>query len=316
MHEISPILAVRHISKSFGRAVGGRRFWRGAGRDVAGRGDAGRQGANQVLFDVSADVRPGECLAVIGGSGSGKTTLTRIMFGLDSADSGEVLYRGSSLNATVEAAGAAEAAVGNSAAGDAAVGAVGDSAAGAAVRVRDLLRRESGLVFQDPFSSLDPRWRVWQSICEPLRIRDRVLGRDELLRRASNALRIAGLDPDEMLDRYPIDMSGGQAQRVAIARALITEPRVVLADEPMSAIDVVARIQILRAFEAMLHHGRETGRETSLVMVSHDLGIVRHIADRVLVLHEGRVAESGPTERILSHPQSDYTCALIAAATL
>lgn len=302
-----PILAVRHINKSFGRAAGGRRFWRGAGRDVAGRGDAGRQGANQVLFDISVDVRPGECLAVIGGSGSGKTTLTRIMFGLDSADSGEVLYRGSSLNATVEAAGAA---------GGSAVGAVGDAAAGAAVRVRDLLRRESGLVFQDPFSSLDPRWRVWQSVCEPLRIRDRGAGRDELLRRASNALRIAGLDPDEMLDRYPIDLSGGQAQRVAIARALVTEPRVVLADEPMSAIDVVARIQILRAFEAMLHHGRETGRETSLVMVSHDLGIVRHIADRVLVLHEGRVAESGPTERILAHPQSDYTRALIAAATL
>nr|WP_033493085.1 dipeptide/oligopeptide/nickel ABC transporter ATP-binding protein [Bifidobacterium biavatii] len=244
----APLLSVRNIDKSFGR----------------------RADRRQVLFDVSADVYPGECLAVIGGSGSGKSTLTRIMLGLDTADSGTVTYAG------------------------------GD------------IRRESGLVFQDPFSSLDPRWRVGRSVAEPLRIQRRDLSRDEIAARVAAALRTVGLDPAVFLGRYPIDLSGGQAQRVAIARAIVNEPRVILADEPMSAIDVAARIQILDAFAAI----RETRRETALVMVSHDLGVVQHIADRILVLHDGRVEECGPTYAVLGDPQSAYTRELIASASL
>ncbi|WP_420829259.1 ABC transporter ATP-binding protein [Bifidobacterium simiiventris] len=243
-----PLLSARHINKSFGR----------------------RNARRQVLFDVSADVYPGECLAVIGGSGSGKSTLTRIMLGLESADSGTVDYAGGGI------------------------------------------RRESGLVFQDPFSSLDPRWRVARSVSEPLLIQHRDLSRGDIEARANAALRTVGLDPAVFARRYPIDLSGGQAQRVAIARAIVNEPKIILADEPMSAIDVTARIQILDAFAVI----RETHRETAIIMVSHDLGVVQHIADRILVLHGGRVEECGPSAAVLGDPQSDYTRQLIEAASL
>ncbi len=216
-----------------------------------------RSARRQVLFDVSADVRPGECLAVIGGSGSGKSTLTRIMLGLESADSGTVTYGGQSIAGGRRSPGV------------------------------QALRRESGLVFQDPFSSLDPRWRVAQSVAEPLVLQRHDLGKAEIAERVAAALTMVGLEPATFLNRYPVDLSGGQAQRVVIARAIINEPKVILADEPMSAIDVAARIQILDTFAAI----RETRRETALIMVSHDLGVVQHIADRILVLHDGRVEE-------------------------
>lgn len=229
----------------------------------------------QVLFDVSVDVHAGECLAVIGGSGSGKSTLTRIMLGLERADAGSVAYDGH------------------------------------AVTGRDrTVQRESGLVFQDPFGSLDPRWTVAQSVAEPLRLRG--VGRDEAFRRARHALQTVGLDADAFGRRYPVDLSGGQAQRVAIARAIVAEPRVLLADEPMSAIDVAARLQILDAFAAI----RAARPDVALVVVSHDLGVVRHLADRILVLHDGSVEEVGPTAEVLCDPQSEYTRELITAATL
>ena len=300
----SPLLCAQSINKSFGPRFARRR----------------------VLFDVSADIRPGECLAVIGGSGSGKSTLTRIMLGLESADSGTVEYAGQSIAGGRKSPGSRA------------------------------LRRESGLVFQDPFSSLDPRWRVVQSVAEPLVLqrgglfaagsgdgawggdtsriarhqgldeaeiterdgetarvpRRQTLGKAEITERVAAALTMVGLDPATFMDRYPVDLSGGQAQRVVIARAIINEPKVILADEPMSAIDVAARIQIIDTFAAI----RETRRETSLIVVSHDLGVVQHIADRILVLHNGRVEEEGPAAEVLGDPQSAYTRRLIEAASL
>ena len=225
-----PLLSAHSITKSFGP----------------------RTARHQVLFDVSADVHAGECLAVIGGSGSGKSTLTRIM------------------------------------------------------------RRESGLVFQDPFSSLDPRWRVAKSVAEPLSLQRRDLNNTDIDERVAAALTMAGLEPADFLNRYPIDLSGGQAQRVVIARAIINEPKVILADEPMSAIDVAARIQILDTFAAI----RAARPSTAIIMVSHDLGVVQHIADRILVLHDGRLEETGSTAEVLGNPQSDYTRQLIEAASL
>lgn len=241
-----------------------------------------RSTRRQVLFDVSADVRPGECLAVIGGSGSGKSTLTRIMLGLESADSGTVEYACRSIVGGRKSPGL------------------------------QALRHESGLVFQDPFSSLDPRWRVGKSVAEPLMLQRHDLSKTEISERVAAALIMVGLDPATFLNRYPVDLSGGQAQRVVIARAIINEPKVILADEPMSAIDVAARIQILDTFAAI----HETHRETSLIMVSHDLGVVQHIADRILVLHDGRVEEEGPTAEVLGNPQSAYTRQLIGAVSL
>ena len=278
-----PLLAARSINASFAA--------RDMHRGLLGFGRAPRR---QVLFDVSADVQPGECLAVIGASGSGKTTLTRIMLGLGAADSGEIVYRGAEVSR----------------------GSAGMKA----------LRAESSIVFQDPYGSLDPRWTVERSVSEPLWLRRRALGfaADEVEGKTVQALARVGLDPRMFLGRYPCDLSGGQAQRVAIARAIVNEPRVILADEPMSAIDVAARVRILETFQSILSgEGSRaldpaTGQpiRPAIIMVSHDLGVVQHIADRIIVLNEGRVVESGPTAAVLGDPQSDYTRQLIAAASL
>ena len=237
---------------------------------------------HQVLFDVDISVPAGQCVAIIGASGSGKSTLTRILLGLETPDGGDVRYRGASIEGR---AGAPQ------------------------LRV---LRDESGIVYQNPFESLDPRWTAFRSVAEPLRLRDRRIDDETCERRVREALTLVSLDPDEIMWRYPMDLSGGQAQRVAIARAIVTGPSVLLADEAMSAIDVAARVQILDAFAAI----RARNPRMAMLFVSHDLGVVQHIADRVLVLHEGRVVERGTVRQILETPQEDYTKALIEAATL
>ncbi|WP_420829149.1 ABC transporter ATP-binding protein [Bifidobacterium miconisargentati] len=280
-----PLLVARDINASFADRVMHRGLF-GFGRSHASR--------RQVLFGVSAEVHAGECLAVIGASGSGKTTLTRIMLGLAAADSGSIEYRGEEVGR----------------------GSVGSRA----------LRAESSIVFQDPFGSLDPRWTVERSVSEPLWLRRRALGFavDEVEGKAAQALARVGLDPRVFLGRYPCDLSGGQAQRVAIARAIVANPRLILADEPMSAIDVAARVQILETFQSILSGEGSGAVDTAtgqpirpaIIMVSHDLGVVQHIADRILVLREGHVVESGPTDAVLDNPQSDYTRQLIAAASL
>lgn len=238
-----------------------------------------RSQAHQVLFDVNIDVHQGECIAIIGGSGSGKSTLTRILMGLESASSGQVLWRGQPI---IE---------------------------------RDVLhslREHSGIVYQNPFSSLDPRWTVYRSIREPLKLRDKSMSEDECVQRVRDALTLVSLDPDVIMQRYPMDLSGGQAQRVAIARAIVTDPCLLLADEAMSAIDVSARLQILEAFAAI----RERNPNMAMMMVSHDLGVVQHIADHILVLHDGHVIEQGSAQQILNNPQESYTQALVQAATM
>lgn len=232
----------------------------------------------QVLFGVDVDVCAGECLAVIGGSGSGKTTLTRVLLGLESADGGSVEYCGEPVR--------------------------GD--------VARKLRMQSGLVFQSPFDSLNPRWRIGRSIGEPLRMHHPDWPRERVAERVAEVLEMVSLDPEMYLNRFPVDLSGGQTQRAAIARAIVDKPKVLLADEPMSAIDVAARVRILEAFRAI----RAANPSMSLVMVSHDLGVVQHIADRIVVLHDGRVEESGTTTEILKHPCSAYTRSLIEAASM
>lgn len=228
------------------------------------------------LQDVSVEVRAGECLAVIGGSGSGKSTLTRILLGLETPTAGTVTYRGHQV--TKHSEGLA------------------------------MLRRESGLVYQNPFASLDPRWRVAKSIAEPLVLRKA----SDVDAQVREAMQTVGLDPNEFADRYPMDLSGGQAQKAAIARAMVTKPAVLLADEPMSAIDVTTRVQILDAFAAI----RSASPRMALIMVSHDLGVVQHIADRIVVLNSGRMIEEGEAQALLNHPQTDYTRQLVEAASL
>ena len=221
-----------------------------------------KQQRRQVLHDVDIDVPFGECLAVIGGSGSGKTTLTRVLLGLEHTETGEITYFGKPAQGEV--------------AGE--------------------LRRSCGLVFQSPFGSLDPRWRVGRSVAEPLRLHHPDWSQERIAERVSEAFRMVSLDPAAYENRFPVDLSGGQAQRVAIARAIADHPKVLLADEPMSAVDVAARTQILASFAAI----RSGEPDMALIMVSHDLGVVQHIADRIMVLHDGCVEECGLTETVVA----------------
>lgn len=159
----------------------------------------------------------------------------------------------------------------------------------------------TGLIFQNPASSLNPRWNVKHIVAE-----GKADATDEDI---ENALRQASLDPAEMMKRYAGDMSGGQAQRVAIARALVSTPQLLIADEPLSAVDVLGKKQIIETLETIHHE-----RRLAMLMVLHDLGIAQRLADDIVVLHDGKVVESGETRQIISTPQHEYTKELLRAA--
>jgi oligopeptide/dipeptide ABC transporter ATP-binding protein len=230
----------------------------------------------RAVDDVSVQVRPGEVLGIVGESGSGKTTLGRLLLRLDEPTDGSILFRGQDL-ATV---GKAE--------------------------LRDL-RREMQVVFQNPFTSLDPRMRVLDLVAEPLRTH-RVVARNALRARVVELLERVGLGAHH-LDRYPHELSGGQAQRVAIARALALEPSLLILDEPTSALDVSVQAQIIGVLEEL-----RTQQGLTYVFISHDLSVVRHISDRIAVMYLGKLVETGPTEQLFSAPLHPYTKALLKAA--
>lgn len=242
----------------------------------------------EVLRGVDLNLNIGESLAIIGGSGSGKTTLIRAMLGLETLCEGNVTYCGGIVN-------------------NANLLEVNKNAC-------TLMRRESSLVFQHPFAALDSRWTVQKSVAEPLRIWQKSLKLDDatIEQRVCEMLKLVGLKPEDFLERHPHELSGGQAQCVCIARALINNPRVLLADEPMSAIDVAERTRILDAFAAI----RSERKNMSCIFVSHDLGMIRHLATRVIVLNEGKVVECGSVNDVLNNPQNDYTRALVNAAIM
>ena len=245
---------------------------------------------------IDVSLMPGECLAIIGESGSGKTTLSRLLLGQLRPDAGQVAYQGSPV--------------------------LRGSAAARS------LARDSALVFQNPFASLDPRWTIGRSVAEPLlaagrrrsgHLWHRRQDGTDLADRVAKVLSEVQLDPDRFMTAYPSDLSGGQAQRAAIARALVVKPQILLADEPMSAIDVSARVGILHTLQSIMAQSRQQAdlsNGMSMIIISHDLGVVQHIADRVMVLSQGRVVEEGPVQTILDHPSQSYTCQLLAAATL
>jgi ABC-type microcin C transport system duplicated ATPase subunit YejF len=225
---------------------------------------------------VSLELAAGETLAIVGESGSGKTTLARMLLRLIEPDSGELFVDGRDFLA----------------------------AQGAELRA---LRREMQMVFQDPFASLDPRMRVEAIVGEPLEIHEPKLGRAERRSRVVDVLRAAGLAEDA-LKRYPHEFSGGQRQRIGIARALILRPRLVVADEPVSALDVSVGAQILELL-------RNLQRNFSLtyLLISHSLPVVAQLATRIAVMQGGCIVESGPAEQILRTPAHPYTRSLIAA---
>ena len=240
-------------------------------------------GGKPIVSDADMTIADGERVGLIGSSGSGKSMIAKAMLGLlplTAVTNGSIDMGGT------EIIGASERAL------------------------ADLRGRYVGAVFQNPAASLNPVMTVAQQIALPLRLHYD-LTKAERADRVNALLSKVGLDLD-MAGKYPHELSGGQAQRVVIARAIINEPKVILADEPMSAIDVAARIQILDTFAAI----RAARPSTAIIMVSHDLGVVQHIADRILVLHDGRLEETGPTAEVLGNPQSDYTRQLIEAASL
>jgi peptide/nickel transport system ATP-binding protein len=218
------------------------------------------------LRGVSLEVVPGERFGIVGESGCGKSTLLRIIAGLDRPTSGRVLIEGQDISGLPE-------------------------------RRLGFLRQRLQIVFQDPMGSLDPRMRVRDIVAEPL-VAQGIKGRRA---RVEELLEAVGL-PAEAADRYPHQFSGGQRQRISIARALAPEPTILLADEPVSALDVSVRAQVLNLLDDLV-----TELGLTLVFVSHDLSVVRHVCDRVAVMSAGEIVETGPTQQVYEHPAHPYT---------
>ncbi|WP_137723080.1 ATP-binding cassette domain-containing protein [Prescottella subtropica] len=240
-------------------------------RDVLGR----RTGWTHAVRDVSFTLDAGECLAVVGESGAGKSTVGRMVLRLIEADTGGIVFDGEDVRAATPA------------------------------RLRQL-RRGMQMIFQDPHSSLDPRMTVADAVIEPLIVHTD-LDRSARRRRAEKLLDKVGIG-SRYLGRYPAELSGGQLQRVAIARALTLEPKLIVCDEPVAALDVSVRAQVLNLL-------RDLQEELGLayLFVCHDLALIEVIADRVLVMRAGAVVESGTVEQIYRTPREDYTRQLLDA---
>jgi peptide/nickel transport system ATP-binding protein len=234
-------------------------------------GDRGAAGLKDINFSVSHR----ETLAVVGPSGSGKTTLARLVMRLSEPDTGSIHLHGRDIGALH----------------------------GEALR---RLRPLFQIVFQDPLAAFNPRASVRRILEDPLRLY-RLAEREEYAAVIGAALERVGLSAD-LMARYPLELSGGQRQRVAIARAVMTKPDLIVLDEPVSALDVSVRAQILNL---LLDLQEETG--VAYLFISHDLAVVRAFADRMVVMEEGRVVESGTAEQVLANPQADATRVLIDA---
>lgn len=223
----------------------------------------------RAVNDVSFDVARGQSIGLVGESGCGKSTVARTLLRLIEPDSGSILFNG----IDVRQADAAQ--------------------------LRQL-RQRIQIVFQDPFASLNPRRTVRQTLAEPLQVHR--LGKpSDIEAKITKTLDEVGL-PQSALDRYPHEFSGGQRQRIGIARALVLDPELIVADEPVSALDVSVQAQILQLLERL-----KTERQLSFVFVSHDLGVVRHFCDEVCVMYLGRIIERGPTSQVLDAPLHPYS---------
>ncbi len=225
---------------------------------------------------VSFTVLEGKTTGLVGESGSGKTTIARALVKLQAVTSGRMLYRGQDI-APMEA------------------------------RAFLPLRKEIQMVFQDPFGSLNPRLTIAQTLMEPMEIHFPQRTAADRREQAAALLKKVGLAP-ESLNRRPREFSGGQRQRIGIARALAVEPRFIICDESVSALDVSIQAQIINLLQDLQE---ELG--LTYLFIGHDLAVVEHISDEILVLHHGKLVESGPAEEVCAHPQHEYTQRLLAA---
>ncbi|NWG46004.1 MAG: ATP-binding cassette domain-containing protein [Alphaproteobacteria bacterium] len=243
---------------------------------VRGQGLFARPRPLRAVDGVSFTVHAGETLGIVGESGSGKSTIARAILRLNTPTGGRVVWLGTDIARLSEHA------------------------------LRPL-RRDLQIIFQDPLASLDPRMTVGDIVAEPLTVAEPELTREARRERVAAMLDLVGLSP-QMVNRYPHEFSGGQCQRIGIARAMVVRPRLVLCDEAVSSLDVSIQAQIINLLKRLQ---REMG--LSLIFISHDLSVVRHISDRILVLYLGRVMELGPAERVIGLAHHPYTAALISA---
>lgn len=231
------------------------------------------------LEDINFTIRKGETLGIVGESGCGKSTLGRCILQLLSPDEGQVLWLGQDLTR---------------------------------LPAEEMRKRRADLqiIFQDPLASLNPRMTVGEIIADPLRALRPEMNKDERRARVLKIMEAVGLLP-EMINRYPHEFSGGQAQRIGIARALITEPKLIVCDEPVSALDVSIQAQILNLLAELKD---EFG--LTLIFISHNLSVVRHVSDRILVLYLGRIVELATGDEIYEDPKHPYTRALLTAVPI
>ena len=236
----------------------------------------GRGGKTPPAVDgVSFDVAPGETLGLVGESGSGKSTIGKAILGLEAATAGQVLLHGTYITR-------------------------------ASLRRRRVAAVDLRVVFQDPYSSLNPAQTIGQTLIEPLSVLR--VPKGQRRQRAVEALTAVGL-PADAAGRYPAQFSGGQRQRIAIARALVCEPKVIVLDEPVSALDLSTQAQVLNLLADLRDE-----RQLALLFIAHDLGVVRFLAQRVVVLYRGQVMEAGGVDEVTQHPRHPYSIALTAAA--
>jgi len=227
----------------------------------------------KALNGVSLSIQKGKTLAIVGESGSGKSTLARCLLQLQSIDSGVVKFKGKDINS---------------------------------LNIKELknLKHEVQMVFQDPYASLNPRMRIQDIIAEGLVIHK--IGTPlEIKRKVSDMIKRVGLSQSDLV-KYPHEFSGGQRQRIGIARALIVEPKLVICDEPVSALDVSIQAQILLLLKSFQKEMR-----LSYLFISHDLRVVRHIADEIIVMHQGKIVERASADKLYTKPEANYTKELL-----
>jgi peptide/nickel transport system ATP-binding protein/oligopeptide transport system ATP-binding protein len=230
----------------------------------------------KAVDDVSFTIEPGTTVGLVGESGSGKTTIGRTILKLAAATGGQILYESKDILPMSE-------------------------------REFRPLRREIQMIFQDPFGSLNPRMTIFSIVGEALEIHFREMSNEDRRARVAELLKQVGLQPD-MMSRYPHEFSGGQRQRIGIARALAVKPRFIVCDEPVSALDVSVQAQIVNLLQDL-----QEQLGLTYLFIAHDLAVVEHISDHVLVMYRGKIVESASAEAIYSNPQHEYTRKLLAA---